>query len=255
MQPKILLLVAVLLPPFALNELGAVVEERVVRTPFGDVGPLALRHTPADSETGEEELALWVEPYSGSPSRTDPRATLHAAASLGLQRILTWDTAIALSPTLQRGEVAIPTDMIDFTRHQPDSFLTSPWLTLPTRVEEPVAGPFCPDCLALLHESFPAADPVVAIATDGPRRETPAEGRMFRNAGGDVICANLAPEAFLARELQICFSGLVTIGDYSTDQERHPVEGEVRHGLENAMSKLPDLLRRMDALAHCSCTQ
>ena len=40
---NLLLLVAVLLPPRALDILGDVLEERTLLTPYGDAGPLALR--------------------------------------------------------------------------------------------------------------------------------------------------------------------------------------------------------------------
>jgi purine nucleoside phosphorylase len=94
---------------------------------------------------------------------------------------------------------------------------------------------------------------VVVAATDGPRRETAAEARMFRAWGADLICTNVAPEAFLARELGLCFATMVTVGGYSLDQDRRPVEGEVRHSLERTMAPLPALLRRLSLPPTCLC--
>ena len=65
---------------------------------------------------------------------------------------------------------------------------------------------------------------------------------------------NLTPEAMLARELGLCFAALVTVGDYSRDQRRAPVEGELRHGLERTMSRLPEVLRRLNEPPTCLCT-
>ena len=93
---NLLLLIAVLLPPKALDVLGPVVDERTVLTPYGESGPLALRVTP----NGDP---VWVQPYTGLPTRTDPRATIYAAKQLGVQRVLNWDTGIAVNPVLQRG--------------------------------------------------------------------------------------------------------------------------------------------------------
>jgi 5'-methylthioadenosine phosphorylase len=254
--PGLTLLVAVYLPPRALDHLGALVEERLVRTPFGEVGPLALRQAhrdPAAPPESPEPAAIWVQPYSGLPSRTDPRATLYAARTLGVRRLVSWDTGIALNPLLQRGQLAVATDLIDWTRHQPDTFAGAPGLEDLPPLDEEAPGPFCPESVALLHEAYPAAPPVVVVATDGPRRETAAEARMFRQWGADVICTNVAPEAFLARELGVCFSTLVTVAGYSADQVRRPVEGEVRHGLELAMTRLPLLLQHLNMAATCLC--
>jgi len=220
-----------------------------VRTPFGDVGPLALRY----SHEAADPLALWVQPYSGLPTRTDPRATFYAARALGVRRLVAWDTGIAVNPSLQRGQLAIATDLIDWTRHQPDTFAASPGLEELPIVEEPAPGPFCVESVNLLHDAYPAAAPVVVVGTDGPRRETAAEARMFRSWGADVICTNVAPEAFLAREIGLCFSTLVTVGGYSADQMRRPIEGEVRHGLGSTMSQLPALLRRLNRPPSCLC--
>ncbi len=252
--PELTLLVAANLPPRALDELGAMVEERLVRTPFGDVGPLALRRAHTPRAAGEAApLALWVQPYSGLPTRTDPRATIYAARALGVRRLLLWETGVAINPLLQRGQLTIATDLIDWTRHQTDTFAGAPGLEELAPVEDLAPGPFCPESVALLHQSYPAAPPVTVVGADGPRPATRAEARMFRTWGADVHCTNVAPEAFLARELGLCFSTLVTIDGYSADQERRPAEGEVRHSLEATMAQLPALLTCLAAPATCLC--
>ncbi len=118
---NLLILIAVLLPPKALDILGKVVDERTLQTPYGDFGPLALRRAPG-------QPAVWVGPYTGLPTRTDPRATLIAAGLLGLQRVLIWDEGCGreynaasrsnqlLSPTISTGHATsrrlfLPTNM------------------------------------------------------------------------------------------------------------------------------------------------
>ncbi len=245
MRANLLLLIAVFLPPSALEEVGRLVEERVIHTPYGAVGPVALRER-------TDGAALWVLPYSGLPSRTDPRAAIHAAKTLGVQRVVAWDAGAALNHLLQRGQTAIATDAIDWTSHQPDTFFHEPPGQLPPETFD-VPPTFCPQMTGALHELLPGAPPAVVVGVDGPRRETPAEARMYRAWGGDVVCQTITPEVFLAQELGLCFAGLLTISDYSRDQLRTPVEGEVRRGLGTVMTVLPGLVAAAAEPRTCLC--
>lgn len=245
--PVVLLLVAVLLPPRSLDALGLLVEERVVRTPFGDVGPLALRR----NSSGQP---LWVQPYSGLPTRTDPRATVYAARALGVHRLLTWDAGVAVNHALQRGQTIVAVDAMDATRHQPGTFFTAAGFeSLVELGASAESATFCPDATGALHAVFPEAPPAVVVGVDGPRRESAAEARAFRTWGADVICQNITPEAFLAREIGLCFAAIVTVDAYSRDQVREPQEGEVRSGLELAMARLPDVAQRLCGPRTCHC--
>lgn len=242
---NVMLLIAVFLPPKALDCLGSVVEERTVHTPYGDIGPLALR-------VANDGVAVWVEPYAGLPSRTDPRATVQAAAQLGVQRIIVWDHAVAVNPVLERGWATIAADLIDWTRHQPATFYADPHVTVDP--DQFTGRPmFCPELNAALHHLLPGAPSVIYLGVDGPRRETPAEARMAARWGADVLGQNLLPEVALAQELGLCFAGIVTITDYSSDQSRPSIEGAVRHGLERTLAAVPELVRHANEPRQCMC--
>lgn len=239
----LLLLLAVVLPPKALDGLGAVVDERYVETAYGTIGPLALRRSP----TGR---TVWVQPYSGMPSRTDPRSTLLAARMLGVQRVLNWDTAIALNPLLSRGHVAIVSDYLDFVRHQPHTFFESEGIT---GIQQ--APPVCPHMNEALSHCLPMAPGCVYVGTDGPRRETAAEARMFRQLGGDLLGHNLVPEIALAGELELCYAGVVTVVNVSADRYAPPPQGETRAGLEVVMEALPHFVEMLAAPVTCTCAE
>ena len=57
------------------------------------------------------------------------------------------------------------------------------------------------------------------VATEGPRYETPAEIRMLGKLGGDIVGMTGAPEAFLARELQMCYSTLCFISNRAAGKQ------------------------------------
>lgn len=236
----ILLLIGVILPPRALDVLGAVTEEFGVETPYGPAGPFARRG---------DTLLL---PYSGLPDRTDPRATLWAARDQGVTRVIGWDTAIAINPLGHRGSLLIPDDFIDWTRHQPTTFFERRGLGY-----LPQMPAFCPECRTALCAALPTASPIgTYLGFDGPRRETAAEARMFRAWGADVLGLNLVPEVILAKELELCFGGLTTVVELASDRapaSGHEPSGEFRAGLRQALEALPDVLAALSASRSCGC--
>ncbi len=241
----LLILVAVLLPPRTLDIFGELIDDRTIETPFGPVRPLGLRK-PASGP------AVWVQPYTGLPTRTDPRATLYAARELGVNYVLNWDSGIGINPLLQRGQSAVATDFIDWTRHQPHTFGRQ--LILESgREQQPRPPTFCPHMVDTLFRILPELTGAVYLGVDGPRRESPAEARLFRQLGADVLGYNLVPEVYLAQELGLCYAGLVTVGERSAEQVQQPPQGEVRTELEQIVQALPNYVNLLGALPTCQC--
>lgn len=242
---NLLILLAVLLPPSALDILGEVVEERTYLTPYGEAGPIALRKV-------NEDLAVWVQPYTGLPTRTDPRAALFAARQLGVQRILNWDMGIAINPVLQRGQPVVIDDYIGYTTHQADTFFADAHTGLDISYGG-VRTPFCPEMNAAIQQLLPGLPEAVAIGVDFLRRETRAEARMFRSWGADVLTYNLAPEVSLAQEMGICYAGLVTVSGYAADRSQPEPMGEVRASLNTTLQMLPAFVEMVGRERHCRC--
>ncbi|MEM7133174.1 MAG: hypothetical protein AAF702_43140 [Chloroflexota bacterium] len=244
-----LYIIGVLLPPSALAVFGEYLGEHVVHTPFGNVGPLALRG-------GPDRTPCWVQPYTGSPTRTDPRATIYAAHQLGVTSILNWDRGRALNPLLQLGQSLFVQDYIDGTKHQPITFFADDRQTLLTdlihighEIISPTHSYYDPTLLPILQGAFETLELVlpglIYLGLDGPRLETPAEARMYRTWGADVIGFNLIPEVFLAKELAIQYTGVVTITSFSSDHPQpssyHNATTAVTEGLERAAQALAQL--------------
>ncbi len=241
----LLLLVGVLLPPKALDGLGPVVAERTITTPYGNFGPVALRQNP-------DQPGVWIGPYTGLPTRTDPRATIFAATVLGVRRVLGWDMGIAISPVLMRGQPIIAGDFIDFTFREPNSFASD--LLREKQIEHRLLIPkFCPQMTDALQKVLPIAPKVTYLGIDDMRRETPAEARMYRLWGADVLGQNLVPEVVLAREAGLCFAGLVTVSTYSAEHPQITAHGELQAGLELTMSVLHDFIHYLNILPDCTC--
>jgi 5'-methylthioadenosine phosphorylase len=79
--------------------------------------------------------------------------------------------------------------------------------------------PFCPDLSAQLADALMTMGAVVhqggtSITIEGPRFSTKAESEVFRTWGMSVIGMTAAPEAFLAREAEICYCVMAHVTDY-----------------------------------------
>ena len=68
---------------------------------------------------------------------------------------------------------------------------------------------------ALVDVPFVVHGRAVYVATTGPRLETAAEIRKFCLLGGDLVGQTLAPEVFLARELEFCYTALTYVVNYA----------------------------------------
>src|SRR3989304_3997199 len=86
---------------------------------------------------------------------------------------------------------------------------------------------------------------------EGPRLETPAEVRFLARAGADMVGMTLCPEAFLARELEICYAPVAYLTNYAEGRKAMPYRRGVlfegmldRSGegpVENAKNAIPPL--------------
>ncbi|NUQ38573.1 MAG: hypothetical protein HUU23_12415 [Caldilineales bacterium] len=236
-----LLILAQPVPPRALEDLGSLRDSRSLRTPFGEAGPFARRR-PAHGPD------LWILPYFGSPTRTDPRAALWAAKDLGVQRILAWDNVVGLDQRLARGDSVLPVDYIDHTKHQPSTFFEN---TGAGYIQQTPA--FCPDISAAIAAHLPAARPVIYLGDEGPRRETAAEARMFRQWGAHVRGLNLVPETYLAKELELCFGAIGVVTALSADRAETAPGGEVRMTDRALFAILPALFAALPDPPACGC--
>lgn len=147
----------------------------------------------------------------------DARALIYAAKEMGPTRLLAAEVVQPVSGLLEPGDLVIPADVIDQTRLRPFTFFVGKGYGFIK-----LNPPFCPDLMASLLASARAYSPrsfkgAVYVGAEGPRDATPAELRMYRQWGGDLVGNSLLPEAYLARELELCYAA-ITVVDGGADQ-------------------------------------
>lgn len=149
-----------------------------------------------------------------SPSEINFRANIYALKSLGVERIISISACGSLREDFVPGDIVIPDQLFDFTRGRTSSFFGE---GLVAHVN--VADPFCPD---LSEDLFQAARNSGArahrggafITIEGPRFSTRAESNTYRGWGMSLIGMTTSPEAFLAREAEMCYAVMAHVTDY-----------------------------------------
>jgi 5'-methylthioadenosine phosphorylase len=187
-------------------------EERRVETPFGDpsdayvIGRLEGRRVAFLPRHGRGHRLL--------PSEINFRANVYGFKVLGVERLLSVSAVGSMKEAYAPGQVVVPDQLIDRTRHRPDTFFGD---GLAAHVS--FADPICPSLAAALADAAEAAGGVAHrggtyLCMEGPQFSTRAESRLYRSWGVDVIGMTNLQEAKLAREAEICYATLAMITDY-----------------------------------------
>src|SRR5205807_10219968 len=119
------------------------------------------------------------------------------------------------------------------------------------------ADPYCPRLRSLAVDSANALGIAVKpsgtmVVIQGPRFSTRAESAWFTREGWHVVGMTQYPEAILARELRLCYTGLELVTDYDVgvvgDTERGPVSiEEVFRVFHQNVGRVKELIFRMIA--------
>lgn len=222
--------------------------KKTVGTPYGPTPPLTFGVL-----DGRDVIFLprHGEAHSAPPHRVNYRANIQGLKSLGVERIVATNAVGAADPRLGPGDIVVPNDLVDFTKSRRNTFYEGP---LVTHVD--VSAPYCPVLRKLLISASPSnrrenMDQIVMACTEGPRYETPAEIRMLRTLGCGIVGMTGAPEAFLARELELCYAPVCFVSNMAAGLQKNLSAREVEErGRETsrilnkviieAVGKIPD---------------
>jgi len=226
-EPRVLLIGGSGAYALPAGTLGKRLSSRRVRTPYGLSNPVHLCE-----KDGFPFLFLSRHGEKGY-DRTAPyvnyRANVYAAKSLGVTRIIAWTGPGAISRKYRPGDLALPDDLLDFTRNRPSTFYEGKGIGFIR--QSPV---FCETLREALRSAWGSREGGkrrgagkvhfggTYACTEGPRLETPAEIRFLALAGADLVGMTLCPEAFLARELEICYAPVAYVTNYAEGVRKMP---------------------------------
>jgi 5'-methylthioadenosine phosphorylase len=201
-----------------------------VQTPFGPSPPMHI------VRAGEAEVAVLSrhgeKGYQVSAPFVNYRANIWALKELGVERIVAWSGPGAIDTGIPIGDILVPGDIIDETRDRSSTFFEG--LGVGFIRQNPV---FCPELAEGLRSAIEARQGHcrtgdVYVCTQGPRLETAAEIRKFASYGGTLVGMTLAPEAFLAKELEMCYCPVCYVTNYAEGVVERPYRpGELFEGM------------------------
>jgi len=178
---------------------------------------------------GDEGVAFIARHGTGHgipPHRVNYRGNIAALKSLGVTNILASAAVGSLVRTMPPGALAILTQFIDFTRGRPSTFFDGDGGEV---VHVDVTEPYCPHLREELRKAAEALGEEVHpeatyVCAEGPRFETPAEIRMCRQRGSDVVGMTSVPEAVLAREAGMCYASVAIVTNWAAGVSAEPIE-------------------------------
>ncbi|MBS7653898.1 S-methyl-5'-thioadenosine phosphorylase [Candidatus Bathyarchaeota archaeon] len=191
------------------------------------------------------------------PHKVNYRANVYALHKIGVERIIATNAVGAINLNFKPGDLVVPHDLVDFTKQRQQTFYDQ----APVKHID-FTEPYCPEIRRILikvaKETGVVHDSAVYVCTEGPRFETPAEIRMFRTFGCDVVGMTGSSEAVLARELGICYAALCFISNMAAGISGKLTYEEVMNVSKSVMPRIqkiiPESIESLPKTRGCECS-
>ena len=234
------------------------IEEQLPVTPFGQPSDPIVIGTLVGQRVAF--LARHGKGHRISPSEVNYRANIFALKLLGVERIVSISACGSLREDYAPGHIVIPDQIFDNTKGRERSFFGGGLVA-----HVGTADPFCPMLSEQLFEAVQSSGATVHrggafVTIEGPRFSTKAESNAFRQLGMSLVGMTASPEAFLAREAEMCYACMAHVTDYDVwHVSEAPVTVEIIIQILNkntamaqqAIGKLVSLPARREA---CNCS-
>lgn len=196
-----------------------------------------------------------------NPTEVNYRANIYALKMLGASRIISISACGSLREDYRPGDIVIPDQIFDNTRERARTFFSGGMVA-----HVGVADPFCPDLSQRVFNAVKNSGASIhmggsLITIEGPRFSTKAESNVFRAWGMSIIGMTASPEAFLAREAEMCYCTMAHVTDYDVwhvSAEPVTVDMVIQTLNKNtalAQESIKLLAQTLDTPFSCSCEE
>ena len=195
------------------------------------------------------------------PTEVPYRANIYALKALGVERVISISACGSLREEYAPGHIVIPDDIFDFTKDRIRTFFGDGLVA-----HVGVANPFCGELSDQVERAVRLTGATthrggMFITIEGPRFSTKAESNTFRAWGMSLVGMTASPEAFLAREAEMCYSTMAHVTDYDVWHESEaPVTVDMviqtlNKNTQFAQDAIRNLVRNSKPERTCSCGQ
>ena len=189
-------------------------EEKEVETPYGK--PSSKITLGKINGIDVAILARHGSQHQYPPTQVNNRANIYTLKSLGCTHIISTTACGSLRKDIERGDLIILDQFIDFTKHRSTTFYE---IFSKEPKHTPMASPFNENLRQAIIQTakelnFKTHEKGTVVTIEGPRFSTKAESKMFRAWGADVINMSIAPEAILTNEAQIPYAAIAMSTDF-----------------------------------------
>ncbi len=155
-----------------------------------------------------------------APSKINYKANIYGFKMLEVSEILAFSSVGGINDNYKSGDLVLTSDAIDNTNR-----VSSFYDKIGEVIHIDMSMPFCKAVRKKLKESanichINLIDKGVYICTEGPRFETPAEIKMYKIWGADMVGMTLFPEISLSKELGICYANISLITNMASGVEK-----------------------------------
>ena len=228
------------------------VKEIKVKTPYGN--PTSNLKIGKIHDVEVVLIARHGREHTIPPTQVNYRANIQALKDQGCTHILATTACGSLREKIDRGDLVILDQFIDFTRLRKISFFEE--FAPGDMKHTPMADPYSEELRNLLIETAKELnlkhhEKGTVVTIEGPRFSTRAESNMFRIWGADVINMSIAPETALANEADIPYAAVAMSTDYDCWKvDEAPVTWEeilevFGKNVNNVIALLTNTIRKM----------
>ena len=212
----------------------------------------------------DEEIAFLPRHGAGHkvpPHKINYRANIYALQELGVEKIIATAAVGSLNLDMKLGDFVLLDQFIDFTKDRVQTFYEGEEGVVHVDFTEP----YCPELRELLQKASKEVGLKVQpignyVCTEGPRFETPAEIKMFKQWGGDLVGMTSVPEVILAREAEICYATVAMVTNFAAGISPKPLtHAEVveimAENTKNLQSLIMKAIELNEAERNCLCKE
>lgn len=239
--------------PFLEDERKSMVET--------EFGPVAIKQG-----TYRDRTVFFITRHGGGhtvpPHLINYRANIAALKKLKVDAVIATAAVGSLRRELNPGSRVIIDQFIDFTKQRPLTFYEGEEGFV---VHTDFTEPYCPEIRSVILSAGrdlgqKMIDGGCYVCTEGPRFETPAEIKMFKSWGVDVVGMTTVPEATLAREAGLCYAAIALPTNYAAGVSSEPLtQEEVLTAMDKDKPELERLIAasiaRIKTGTSCRCRE